>query len=273
MRLLVLIGMSIFLAGCQTAYDVQDLGGGRYGVSSLACPACGGTAQSAKLAYEQATEFCAAKGQIVITESQNNAMANAVGAGRTDMIFACVDQVTEEDTSDCYSEAFAELSTTHDEFVLDKAVAMVVPPEEGFPFVVLASEDKATEAEIAALKDVGGVWESCSRDRWTNVSPQYRKTYIATSNEILASLAKLVASKTTYGEYAAEVNASLASLDQQLGGIEREARAKRAAEAKERMEAASRLNSQIQSSIDKATAPVGNPVYNCTTIGNTTTCQ
>lgn len=239
MRLLVLIGMSIFLAGCQTAYDVQDLGGGRYGVSSLACPACGGTAQSAKLAYEQATEFCAIKGQIVMTESQNNAMANAVGAGRTDMIFACVEQVTEEDTSDCYAEAFAELSTTHDEFVLDKAVAIVVPPEEGFPFVVLASQDYATEAEIAALRDVGGVWESCSRDSWTNVSTQYRKTYIATSNEILVSLAKLVATKTTYGEYAAEVNASLASLDQQLSGIEREARAQRAAEERQRIEAIS----------------------------------
>ena len=92
MRLLLLIGMGVFLSGCQTASNVQDLGGGRYGVSSLACPACGGTAQSAKLAYEQASEFCAAKGQIVITESQNNEMANAVGAGRTDMIFACVDQ-------------------------------------------------------------------------------------------------------------------------------------------------------------------------------------
>lgn len=273
MRLLILIGLSMFLAGCQTAFDVQDLGGGRYGVSSLACPACGGASQSAKLAYEQAAEFCAAKGQIVITESQNNAMANAVGAGRTDMIFACVDQITEEDTSDCYSEAFANLSTTHDEFVLDKAVAMVVPPEEGFPFVVLASEDKATEPEISALKDVGGVWESCSRDLWTNVSPQYRKIYIAASNEILASLAKLVATKTTYGEYAAEVNASLAILDQQLGGIERDARAKRAAEAKEQMEAGARLNSQIQSLVDKATAPVGKPVYNCTTIGNSTTCQ
>ena len=170
MRLLLLIGMGVFLSGCQTASNVQDLGGGRYGVSSLPARHVEEQLNRPKLAYEQASEFCAAKGQIVITESQNNAMANAVGAGRTDMIFACVDQVTEEDTSDCYSEAFAELSTKHDEFVLDKAVAMVVPPEEGFPFVVLASEDKATEAEIAALKDVGGVWESCSRDRWTNVS-------------------------------------------------------------------------------------------------------
>ena len=76
----------------------------------------------------------------MITESQNNAMANAVGAGRTDMIFACVDQVTEEDTSDCYSEAFAELSTEHDEFVLDKGCRYGRATQEGFPFVVLASE-------------------------------------------------------------------------------------------------------------------------------------
>ena len=273
MKSLILIGLSVFLVGCQTANDVQDLGGGRYGVSSLACPACGGTAKSAKLAYEQATEFCASKGQIVITESQDNALANAVGAGRTDMVFACADQVTEQDTSDCYSEAFAELSSKHDELTLEKAISIVVPPEEGFPFVVLSSQDRATDKEVAALKDVGGVWESCSRERWTNVSPQHRKTYIATSNEILASLSRLIALKTTYGEYGAEVNGSLASLDRQLGGMEREARAKRAAEARERMQAAARLSSQIQSSIDQATAPVGNPVYNCTTIGNTPTCQ
>ena len=81
---------------------------------------------------------------------------------------------------------------------------------------------------------------------------------------MLASLSKLVATKTTYGEYAAEINASLARLDQQLGGMEREARAQRSAENKANMEAAARLSDRIMQSTDSVT---------CTTYGNTTTCN
>ena len=54
-----------------------------------------------------------------------------LGAGRTDMIFPSVDQVIEEDMSDCYSWCFAELLATHGEFILDEAVTMVVLLEEG----------------------------------------------------------------------------------------------------------------------------------------------
>ena len=252
------------LVGCQTASDIQNLGGDRYAVSSLACPACGGTAQSSNLAFEKASKHCASMGKVVVTEAQENQLANAFGAGRTDMVFSCVDEVTETDTQNCYQTAFASLEESHDETVLADAVSVVMPPEEGFPFSMLANQSKANEAEISALTAVGTVWETCSKESWSNVTPQYRKLYIATANEMLASLSKLVATKTTYGEYAAEVNASLARLDQQLGGIEREARAQRSAENKANMEAAARLSDRIMQSTDSVT---------CTTYGNTTTCN
>lgn len=259
-----LMALLFLLAGCQTASDIQDLGGDRYGVSSLACPACGGTAQSSSLASEKASKHCASLGKVVVPETQDNQLANSFGAGRTDLVFSCVDEVTETDTESCYQTAFASLQESHDENVLARAVAIVMPPEEGFPFAVLANENKASQAEVSALTAVGTVWETCSRESWSNVSPQYRDIYIATSNEMLASLSKLVATKNSYGEYAAEINASLAKLDQQLGGVERNARAQRSLENRARMEAATNLSDRIRQSTDTVT---------CTNYGNTTTCR
>lgn len=254
----------LFIGGCQTAFDVQDLGSGRYGVSSLACPACGGTAKSAQLAYEQAQEFCLARGQIVVMESRENELANAVGAGRTDMVFECVDEVTAGDSENCYAEGFADLKASYNDALLDKAISVVIPPENGFPFTMLASQDTVSDDEVGVLTAVGGIWEHCSGDAFTNTPLQYRKILNAASKRTLAALAKLIASKSTYGEYAAEVNEIIAGLDAQLSAVERDARAQRTREARDRMEASARLSSEINDLFETTT---------CTTTGNTTTCR
>jgi hypothetical protein len=264
MRFLLILTAALFLSGCQTAFDVQDLGSGRYGVSSLACPACGGTAKSAQLAYEQAEGFCAARGQIVVMESRENELANAVGAGRTDMVFECADEVTAEDSENCYAEGFSDLKLNYSDALIDKAISVVIPPENGFPFIMLASQETVSDDEVGVLTAVGGIWEDCSGDAFTNAPVQSRNILNAASKRTLAALAKLIASKSTYGEYAAEVNEIIAGTDSQLSEVEREARAQRASEARDRIEASSRLRGEIQGAFDTTT---------CVTTGNSTTCR
>lgn len=239
-----LLAIIFLVTGCQTTSNVQNLGNGRYSVSSIACPACGGTSRSHELAFKEASTYCGNLDMIAIPEETDNQTLNAFGAGGTDLVFSCVKEVTEADTSSCYEESFAKLDK-HADDILDKAVAIVMPDEEGFPFIVLANETFATEAEASAIKDVGMVWEKCSQEQWSNVSTQYKKLYKMTRDKILASLAKLISKKSTYGEYAAEVNSHFGNMDTQLSDYERQARDKRQAEAGQRMRAASCITQQI----------------------------
>lgn len=268
---IAMISILVFLTGCQTASKVQDIGSGRYAVSSLACPACGGSAKSFELAMNEAQEFCSARDQVVVVEEQENRTINAVGAGGSNLIFSCVTEVTAEHTASCFDQGYAALEGSFPSSVIDKAVLTVTPPEEGFPFVVLSNQDMATPEEAKAIIAAGQVWERCSRESWSNVPPNYRKAYLNAANEFLAALARLASAKTTYGEYAAEANATLAKLDQVVGQVAKEERAQRAAEAADRRRATDNFGQMLQQATTPQ--PTQRIQTTCTTIGGVTSCN
>jgi hypothetical protein len=69
------------LAGCATATDVMDMGGGVYMISARAAPARGGAAGATQVAYKDAQAFCAAKGTkpIVVAANDRDVMQGSVG--------------------------------------------------------------------------------------------------------------------------------------------------------------------------------------------------
>ena len=74
-----LVLAAILLAGCATTSGVMEAEGGTYLISARAAPARGGTVGANALAYEEAKEFCAAKGgrAVIVNASERDVYQSA----------------------------------------------------------------------------------------------------------------------------------------------------------------------------------------------------
>jgi hypothetical protein len=109
-----IIATSLFLLlnACTTTSDIVTLSDNSYQLSSLACPACGGTSKSQSLAREKANNFCAAKGEVAIIDNLDNETVNAFGAGSTALNFRCGQANVQDSVEECYDTLITSLKSS-----------------------------------------------------------------------------------------------------------------------------------------------------------------
>lgn len=90
-RLLLLAAVAVFVSGCTMTGDIVPTGPDSYMVSTVACPACGGTTKSTTMAYHEAGKFCASQGKRLLkSDMTNDRWWNE--AGETVLEFRCLDE-------------------------------------------------------------------------------------------------------------------------------------------------------------------------------------
>lgn len=86
----MVIASAGLLVSCTMTGDIVPTGPDSYMVSTVACPACGGTTKSISMAYKAAGEFCISKGKRLLKSNMtNDRWANE--AGETVLEFRCLD--------------------------------------------------------------------------------------------------------------------------------------------------------------------------------------
>lgn len=89
MKRLIVIFLVAFTASCTMIGDIVPTGPDSYMVSTVACPACGGTTKSISMAYKSAGEFCMSQGKRLLKSNMTNERwANE--AGETILEFRCL---------------------------------------------------------------------------------------------------------------------------------------------------------------------------------------
>jgi hypothetical protein len=89
MKKLLVILMLGSLTACTMMGDIMPTGPDSYMISSVACPACGGTTKSISMALKGAGEFCANQGKHMLKiEMTNDKWFNE--AGETVLEFRCL---------------------------------------------------------------------------------------------------------------------------------------------------------------------------------------
>lgn len=87
-RILVVLTMGM-ITSCMMTGDIVPTGPDSYMVSTVACPACGGTTKSVTMAYKEASEFCISQGKRLLKSNMtNDRWFNE--AGETVLEFRCL---------------------------------------------------------------------------------------------------------------------------------------------------------------------------------------
>ena len=89
MKKLVVVSLFGLLSACTMMGDILPTGPDSYMISTVACPACGGTTKSISMALKRAGEFCAAQGKHMLKKDMtNDKWFNE--AGETVLEFSCL---------------------------------------------------------------------------------------------------------------------------------------------------------------------------------------
>jgi|AntDeeMinimDraft_5_1070356.scaffolds.fasta_scaffold32637_1 hypothetical protein len=91
MRVLLFVPVAALMAACTMSGDIVSTGPDSYMVSTVACPACGGTTKSTTMAYREAGQHCKSQGKRLLkTDMTNDRWFNE--AGETVLEFRCLDE-------------------------------------------------------------------------------------------------------------------------------------------------------------------------------------
>ena len=152
-KYIMVIAISLLLNACMTTSDIVTLSDNSYQVSSLACPACGGTSKSQNLAREKANDFCAAKGEIAIIDALDNETVNAYGAGSTAINFRCGQANVQDSVEECYDTLLTGLESTYGASIVELVGSKVTPSETNyFGFEQLSDTLMPSEEETVVIK-------------------------------------------------------------------------------------------------------------------------
>ena len=91
MRRLIFVFLAVLDVSCTMTGDIVPTGPDSYMVSTVACPACGGTTKSISMAYREAGQFCMSQGKRLLKSNMtNDRWFNE--AGETVLEFRCLDE-------------------------------------------------------------------------------------------------------------------------------------------------------------------------------------
>ncbi|MDG1004486.1 MAG: hypothetical protein P8N58_06360 [Emcibacteraceae bacterium] len=252
----------LFLTGCMTTSEVTSLGGNSYSLSTLACPACGGTYKAENMALDAANKFCIEQGKEAVIENADVDSWTFNGAGTTDLIFLCVSQEAEDDFKEC-GRKIGEIAKEKFGKVPAKKVAIkVFSGENGFGFSELSDHSYPTSAEQEIIKFIGSGFDECEDTMYSSVSSSDKSILQSWHKKILTIIAQLSGSKISYGSYAIQYNEINESLDVAFETKNSEITRNR---QKARSKSLERFNSAMDSiptSIPTPSSPI-----NCTSTG------
>ncbi|MDB4348180.1 hypothetical protein OAA46_00855 [bacterium] len=254
-----------------TTSDVVDRGNDTYMVTSVACPACGGTSKSASLALEKANQYCAKTSRVAVVHDIENQNLNAVGAGGSDLVFACVNAVSDSDMAKCYESGALPAMQTYGEDAVIDLINKVFPAEDDFGFSQLSNLSYPSEKEKDIILVIGSTYDKCQNLIMSARDPNSERSLRLATNSVLALMADLRAGKMTFGDYAKGYNMIYADLAQSNAQIARAAKEQRRSEANARLRASENLKREIRS------ASTPSSTVHCTSTGYggtvSTTCK
>lgn len=245
LKALVFAMSMLTLSACMTTSDISSLGDNTFAVSTLACPACGGTGKAEQMAIDAADSFCEEQGKMAVTQGIDVDSWDFNGAGTTDLAFKCVTPVSEDRLFACAQEHIDAAANELGEEVTYKTLGKLFSDENGFGFSELSDQAFPTETEKNVIRMLGEGYEECESIRLTAVSPTDMRALRSSANKRMALMAKLIASQITYGDYAAQSNVIDEALYATLSEIEKEAMQMRRAASKE---ASAKFNDAVQRS-------------------------
>ena len=219
---LPLLVLATLLSGCMTTSDISATGEDTYSVSTLACPACGGTGKAENMALEAANEFCGAQGKEVVTQNLDIGAWEYNGAGTTELLFKCVAPVPEDQIFACTQKHTIAAINQYGDEATEKVLNKLFSDENGFGFSELANQNYPTDIEKSVILEMGAGYDECEELRLTTATPSDERVLQAAANERMLIMAKLSASQITYGDYAKQSNVIDEKLYSALSEIEKE---------------------------------------------------
>jgi hypothetical protein len=264
---LVITVILLLLNACTTTSDIVTLSDNSYQVSSLACPACGGTSKSQNLARKKANDFCAAKGEIAIIDNLDNETVNAYGAGSTAMNFRCGQANVQDSVQECYGTLWSGLEGTYGRSIVELIGSKVTPSETNyFGFEQLSDGSVPSEQETTVIKKFGSGSSKCEQIRAGGMSIERQKMWLSAQNRRLSALAQLANGQISYGDYAVKLNNAAERLYDAEDGMTRRNADEARRDAAERRRAMDNMGNMIQDSMKSNTtnctsSAIGDQVY------------
>lgn len=244
----------LILNACTTTSDIVTLSDNSYQVSSLACPACGGTSKSQDLARQKANDFCAEQGGVAIIDNLDNETVNAYGAGATALNFRC-GQANAQDTTDaCYKTLASGLKDIYGDELVESVGPKLFPSEENFfGFEQLADTSMPSEQEKEFIKKFGAGSSKCERTHAESMPISRQKMWLSAENRRLTALAQLANGQINYGDYAASLNDAYENLYASEDDYLRRQADEAKRDAAEQRRAMDNLGNKIQDAFDTTT--------------------
>ncbi|WP_147300285.1 hypothetical protein [Paraperlucidibaca baekdonensis] len=91
MKKVLLLPIVGLVVSCTMTGDIVPTGPDSYMISTVACPACGGTTKSTTMAFQEAGQFCMSQGKRLLQSNMtNDRWFNE--AGETVLEFRCLDE-------------------------------------------------------------------------------------------------------------------------------------------------------------------------------------
>jgi hypothetical protein len=262
-RIWLIAVLAAMLSACMTTSDISSLGNNTYAVSTLACPACGGTNKAENMAVEAANEFCQEQGKIAVTENIDIDSWDWNGAGTTDLAFQCVTPVSEDQVLACAQKHIGIATDKYGNEITQKIRDKLFSDENGFGFSELSDQALPTADEREVILAFGTGYEECEELRLSAVSAADGRVIRSSDRKRMSIMAKLSAAQITYGNYAEQSNEIDEGLYAALSELEKEAMQKRRIAAKESSEKLSRALDSNKP-INCTSNVIGSSVYtNC----------
>ena len=227
-----------------TTSKVSSLGGNTYSLSTLACPACGGTYKAESMALDAANKFCMEQGKEAVIENADIGSWSYNGAGTTDLIFLCVMPVSEDQVLACGKKHIDDAANQYSVDATKKILSKLFSDEDGFGFSELSDHSYPTNIEQEIIKIIGAGYDECEDLRLSTASTIDKRILQTTANRIMKIMAELSGSKITFGSYATQSNEINETLYSALSAKEKEAMSQRRAA---RELSSERFNRAIQS--------------------------
>jgi hypothetical protein len=252
--------ISLLLSGCMITSEVSSLGGGAYSLSTLACPACGGTDKAERMALNAANKFCAEQGKEAVIENADIGSWSSNGAGTTDLIFLCVMPVSEDQVFACAQKHINAAAIQYGAEATETVLNKLFSDENGFGFAELSDHSYPTDIDQGIIKTIGVGYDECEDLRQSTASSSDKRVLQSAANRRMTIMAELSGSQITYGSYAKHSNEIDETFYSVLSDLEKETmRQRRAA----RELASERFNRAIQSTqpTNCVSTGSGNSVY------------
>ncbi len=249
--------ISLLSSGCMTTSKVSSHGEDIYSLSTLACPACGGTDKAERMALNAANEFCAEQGKEAVTENTDIGSWSYNGAGTTDLVFQCVTPVSKDQVLACANKHIDDAANKYSAEATEKVLSKLFSDEKGFGFSKLSDHSYPTNIEQEIIKTIGAGYDECEFLRQSTASTSDKRVLQSAANRKMTIMAELSGSQITYGIYAKQSNEIDEALYNTLSGREKEVmRQRRAA----RDLSSERLNRAIKTTNCTSTGS-GSTVY------------